>query len=106
LLRVLSLVTKVSELVSLLLSDDFSEVHLYLGILRGFGQPTAVDYFRIFTLPRLIGQIMGLVGSIIFLRLAWARKMPWGAIFRSAEFWAALVLALAGNILGSIFSGT
>jgi membrane protein YqaA with SNARE-associated domain len=32
--------------------------------------------------------------------------MPWGAIFRSAEFWAALVLALAGNILGSIFNGT
>jgi hypothetical protein len=63
-------------------------------------------YFHIFTAPRFVGQIMGLVGSMIFLRLAWMRKMAWGAILRSAEFWTAFVVALAGNIVGGIFSGT
>lgn len=63
-------------------------------------------YFHIFTAAKFVGQIMGLAGSVVFLRLAWMRKMSWGAIFRSAEFWTASVVALAGNIVGTIFGGT
>ena len=63
-------------------------------------------YLHIFAAARFVGQIMGLAGSVVFLRLAWMRKMSWGAIFRSAEFWTASVVALAGNIVGTIFRGT
>jgi hypothetical protein len=92
-----------SRVYSATVSPKYISALVFCGVLVSLALSA---YFHIFSPPRFAGQIMGLVGSIIMLRLAWIRKMAWGAIFRSAEFWIAFVVALAGNIAGSIFSGT
>jgi hypothetical protein len=92
-----------SRVYSATFSPKYISASVFCGVLVNMALSV---YFRIFSAPRFVGQITGLMGSIIFLRLVWMRKMAWGAIFRSAEFWTAFVVALAGNIVGSIFSGT
>ena len=91
------------RLYSAIVSPKYISPLVLCGVLVSLALPA---YFHIFTAARFVGQIMGLAGSVVFLRLAWVRKMPWGAIFRSAEFWTAFLVALAGNIVGTIFSGT
>jgi cytochrome b subunit of formate dehydrogenase len=90
-----------SRLYSATVSPKYVSALVFCGVIVSLALSV---YFHIFTPARFVGQIMGLAGSIVFLRLAWMRKMAWRAAFRSVEFWTAFVVALVGNIVGSIFS--
>ena len=73
-----------SRVYSATVSPRYISALVFCGVLVNMALSV---YFHISSAPRFVGQIMGLMGAIIFLRLAWMRKM-------------------AGNIVGSIFSGT
>jgi hypothetical protein len=55
-------------------------------------------------LVKLLPASLILCGCVIFLTLAWERKLNWADLLRSRKFWIALGLAILGNTVDALLS--
>ena len=78
--RIISAGATVGVLVGLLLS-------MYAGTLSA---------------AKLVGGAFVISGCVILLRLTWVQYLSWAGLLRSRAFWAALGLAVIGNILNRV----
>ena len=91
------------RLSGLLTSPRLISAGITIGVAGGFLSSFILGALNF---AKLVAASLVLCGCVIFLRLAWRRRLSWTDLFRSMEFWIAFALAISGNILDAVLRVT